>query len=130
MFLTLSSHRDINTFEETHHLLRKYLNSRSDTTVTLCSFIWSWSGRRSTCKSKHLELLTLHPLTPLTQDILTPKKAMWHTFAADYTPSNNPSHLAYTILVNNTPTGNYRHCPTQEPLNIHHYHLPSNWALL
>ena len=57
-------------------------------------FSWSWSGRRSLRKANHLELLTLHPLPPPSRDTLTPKRAMWDTYTADYTPSNHPSHVA------------------------------------
>ena len=95
-FLTLSSHRDINIIKDVRHLLIDYLTQNRDSSISLRTFSWSWSGCRSTCKHDHLELLTLHPLTPLSQESLTPKQAMWNAYTTNYTPSNHLAHIACT----------------------------------
>jgi hypothetical protein len=100
MLLTLQSHRNINIIEDSHHLLTAYLSSCPDLSVSLYTFSWSWSGCQSTHKTKHMELLTLHPLPPPTWETLTPKKAMWDSILTNYTPLNHPSHIACTPSVN------------------------------
>ena len=82
--------------EEARHLLTHYLSKNGDSMVSLRTLSWSWAGRRSTRKTIHKELLTIHPLPAPSREDLTPKRAMWNAYAADYTPSNNPSHAACT----------------------------------
>ena len=101
MLLTLhSSHRDINIIEDSHHLLSAYLSSHLDSSITLRSFDWSWSGWPF--KNQHLEIATLQPLTLPTKMERTPKQAMWDQILADYTPSTHPAHIACTPPVDST----------------------------